>query len=92
MTTAPGPPVILPAIFASTISPSLAELGRSDFLTCTSGEATKTPTKYMKSGINDAQIKMELARRKPEKKIVVNPAKSRLDSFEVKFKKNHLVR
>jgi hypothetical protein len=48
--------------------------------------------KYMKSGINEAQIKMELARRKPEKKIRVNPAKNRLDSFEVKFKKNHLAR
>jgi hypothetical protein len=48
--------------------------------------------KYMKSGINEAQIKMELARRKPEKKTVANPAKSRLDSLEVKFNKNHLDR
>jgi len=48
--------------------------------------------KYMKSGINEAQIIMELARRKPEKKTVANPAKSRLDSFEVRSNKNHFDR
>lgn len=46
--------------------------------------------KYMKSGINEAQISMELARRKPEKKIMVNPVKSRLVSFVIKGKKDHL--
>jgi hypothetical protein len=48
--------------------------------------------KYIKSGINEAQINMELARRKPEKKIMVKPVKSRLVSFTVKLKKDHLGR
>jgi len=46
--------------------------------------------KYMKSGINEAQINIELARRKPEKKIMVNPVKSRLVSFAIMVKKDHL--
>lgn len=50
----------------------------------------KALIKYMKSGINEAQINMELARRKPEKKIMVNPVRSRLVSFAIKVKKTHL--
>ena len=90
MTATPGPPVISPAVFTSIISSSLAELGRPTFLTLTCGDAMKNLMKYMKSGINDAQINTGLARRKPEKKIVVNPVKSRLFSFAIEANKDHL--
>lgn len=90
MTTAPRPPIILPAIFTSITSPSLAERGRPIFLLCTLGEAMNTPMRHMKRGINDAQINRGLAKKKPEKKIMVNAVKSRLVSFAIAVKKDHL--
>ncbi len=87
MTTAPGPPVILPAIFTGMISPTVTELGRSTFSIRTSGGAVKALMKNMKSGMNEAQINTLFARRKPGKNIVVNPVKSRLVSFEIQVNK-----
>jgi hypothetical protein len=45
--------------------------------------------RYRKSGMNEAPTNIELARRKPEKKIRAKPVKSRLDSFFIEVKNCH---
>jgi hypothetical protein len=44
----------------------------------------------MKTGMNEAQIRKELARKKPEKKRIVKPVRSRLLSSGIHVKKDHL--
>jgi hypothetical protein len=50
----------------------------------------KSPIKYMKIGMNEAQIRKELARKKPEKKRMVKPVRSKLFSSGTQVKKDHL--